>query len=306
MRDQTVYEKEPEKLLFDTWFQGYREAASYLEEHGVAEGELDAWYLLEAVTGMSKTEFLLHREEPLESGQAGQIQEYLRLIEERAKRIPLSYLTGWRNFCGLEFAVNAAVLIPRQDTECLVEAVLPYTKEARILDLCTGSGCIAISLAILGEPASVTGTDISEAALEVAKSNGERLLKEKQQKLHWIQSDLFRQIEGKFDLIVSNPPYIASRVIETLEPEVKDFEPRLALDGEEDGLAFYKRILAEASFYLNEGGRLAFEIGYDQGHAVSGWMRQQGFDGVEVIKDLAGLDRIVIGQKHNPQKKKES
>lgn len=305
MRYRADSGQKSEEMPARTWFQVYREAVSCLKGSGVAEAELDAWYLLEAVTGMSRTDFLLHREERLLMEEAGQVKEYNRLVAERARRIPLSYLTGRRNFCGLEFAVSEAVLIPRQDTECLVETVLPYTKDARILDLCTGSGCIAVSLAVLGSPYSVTGADISEAALAVARSNGERLLEEEKdrrsrqepERLSWIQSDLFGQIEGTFDIIVSNPPYIASGVIETLEPEVKEFEPRLALDGEEDGLSFYRRILAEAPSYLKEGGLLALEIGYDQGEIVSGWMRRQGFFQVQIIKDLAGLDRVVIGWK---------
>ncbi len=293
MRDQTVYEKEPEKLLFDTWFQGYREAASYLEEHGVAEGELDAWYLLEAVTGMSKTEFLVHREEPLESGQAGQIQEYLRLIEERAKRIPLSYLTGWRNFCGLEFAVNAAVLIPRQDTECLVEEALPYVRGKDVLDLCTGSGCIGISLAVLGGCRSVTLADLSQAALRVARENAHK----NQADVLFVQGDLFENIESTYDVIVANPPYIPTAEIGRLMPEVRDYEPLAALDGAEDGLHFYYRIIGESSRYLQFGGRLCFETGYNQGKAVRSYMEHSGYTDVEIKKDLAGLDRIVTGRR---------
>ena len=313
------------------WQEKYREAAGVLTAAGVAEAELDAWYLLEFVTGMSRTEYLMHREEPFlvlqgqpeQSGRTGQpgqperwvgqqaqIARFDGLVAERAKRIPLSYLTGWRNFCGLEFAVNDAVLIPRQDTECLVEELLPYTKGARILDMCTGSGCIAVSLAVLGQPLSVTGADISERALAVAESNGERLLAEKAVKqkqmdalpeLRWQKSDLFEQVDGEYDIIVSNPPYIQSSVIDTLEPEVRDHEPRLALDGREDGLYFYRRLVKEAPEYLVKGGILAFEIGYDQGEAVSELMREQGLEQVRVIRDLAGMDRIVTGRNGEKQ-----
>lgn len=276
-----------------TWYQAYRKAVCRLEKNGVPEAELDAWYLLEFVTGMTRTDFLLHREEELDGVQLEQEKEYARLIQKRAKRIPLSYITGFRNFCGLEFVVNETVLIPRQDTECLVEWLLPYTNHARILDLCTGSGCIAITLAAFGTPLSVIGTDLSEQALAVAKSNGERLLAGKN--LSWIQSDLFEQVEGLFDIIVSNPPYIKSKVIETLEPEVRDYEPHTALDGSADGLLFYRRILAEVSNYLKPGGLLAFEIGFDQGEAVQKLMQEHGFTQVQVRKDLAGMDRIVAG-----------
>ena len=275
-----------------TWLEAYRQAIKDLTDLGVAEAELDSWYLLEAVTGMSRTDFLMRRGDILKEEQLPQLARFQELVARRGQRIPLSYLTGWRNFCGLEFAVNEAVLIPRQDTECLVEALLPKAKDAEILDMCTGSGCIAISLAVLGKAAAVTGVDISEAALAVAKSNGERLAPN----VRFLQSDLFEQVEGRYDIIVSNPPYIQSEVIETLEPEVKDHEPRLALDGTADGLYFYRRIVELAPQYLREGGTLAFEIGYDQGLDVSELMRNQGFVDVIVKPDLTGLDRVVLGR----------
>lgn len=275
-----------------TWQQASRAAIARLQEQGIAEADLDTWYLLEAVTGMSRTDFLLRRGDMLTEEQMPQLARFQELVELRAQRIPLSYLTGWRYFCGLEFAVNEDVLIPRQDTECLVEALLPLAQDARILDMCTGSGCIAISLAVLGRAGAVTGVDVSEPALAVARSNGERLAPG----VRFVHSDLFEQVEGRYDIIVSNPPYIQSEVIETLEPEVKDHEPRLALDGTADGLYFYRRIVSEAPQYLQEGGTLAFEIGYDQGPAVSGLMRERGFTDVRVQQDLAGLDRVVLGQ----------
>ena len=275
-----------------TWQEAYRQAIKDLTDFGVAEAELDSWYLLEAVTGWSRTDFLMRRGDALTEEQLPLLERFQELVRRRGERIPLSYLTGWRNFCGLEFAVNEAVLIPRQDTECLVEALLPKAKGAEILDMCTGSGCIAISLSVLGKAAAVTGVDISEAALAVAKSNGERLAPG----VRFLQSDLFEQVEGRFDIIVSNPPYIQSEVIETLEPEVKDHEPRLALDGTADGLFFYRRIVELAPQYLREGGTLAFEIGYDQGQDVSELMRNQGFVDVIVKPDLTGLDRVVLGR----------
>lgn len=274
------------------WQEASRWAVKYLQEHDVAEAELDAWYLLESVTGMSRTDFLMRRGDPFTEEQLPQLERFQELVERRGERIPLSYLTGWRYFCGMEFAVNEAVLIPRQDTECLVEALLPQAKGADILDMCTGSGCIAISLAVLGKAAAVTGVDISESALAVAGRNGERLAPE----VRFLRSDLFEQVEGRYDIIVSNPPYIQSEVIETLEPEVRDHEPRLALDGTADGLYFYRRIVEEAPLYLREGGTLAFEIGYDQGSDVAALMEEKGFRDVMVKPDLAGLDRIVLGR----------
>ena len=281
------------------WYETYRKAVTRLTEAGVTEAELDAWYLLEHVSGMSRTDYLMRRMEEFRPEQQEQILRYEHLIEERAKRIPLSYLTGWRNFCGLDFAVNEAVLIPRQDTECLVEELLPYTKGKRVLDMCTGSGCIAISLAVLGHAEMITGVDISEKALAVARGNGERLLADRAEsvKQQWIQSDLFEKVEGTYDIIVSNPPYIQSKVIETLEPEVRDYEPRLALDGTEDGLLFYRKITAQAAEYLSPDGLLAFEIGYDQGADVAALMTEQGYREVRVVRDLAGMDRIVMGHR---------
>jgi len=237
-----------------------------------------------------------------------------QLLEQRKKRIPLQQITGQQEFCGLTFKVNEHVLIPRQDTEILVEAALKKSRPGmHLLDMCTGSGCILISLLSMGKDLTGVGVDISKEALAVARENAMQLLaKEKQPE--FLQGDLFaafgsRQMEAEpqqyetksgrqlqFDMVVSNPPYIESAVIETLMPEVKEYEPRTALDGSEDGLLFYRRIAAECMPYLKENGYLMFEIGCNQAEAVSSLMAAD-FTDIEVIKDYAGLDRVVLGRK---------
>ena len=198
---------------------------------------------------------------------------------------------------GLTFAVNEHVLIPRQDTEILVEDVLKELHDGmRELDLCTGSGCILLSLLHYSNACEGLGVDLSADALEVAEQNAETLLDAvNADRVHFLQSDLFDKVEGKFEIIVSNPPYIASAEVEKLMPVVRDHEPRMALDGTEDGLHFYRRIIEEAGKHLVSSGMLFFEIGYDQGQAVSELMRTEGYREVQVVQDYAGLDRVVFG-----------
>ena len=240
--------------------QLYESGRKKLEESGVPDAALDARLLLLEAFDLNFASFLTGRDRPIFKQAIGGEEEIYRLkqaaeryeqtILARAQRIPLQHLTGSQCFMGLEFKVNEWVLIPRQDTETLVERVLEEhtDKNSAILDVCTGSGCIAISLAKLGRYRSVTALDISKEALKVAEANRERILGEEKERLRLIKSDMFEGLEPKaqFDVIVSNPPYIPSKVIEGLEPEVRDHEPRLALDGEEDGLKFY-RILADTT-----------------------------------------------------------
>ncbi len=296
-----------------TWRDLLTAACDRLRQVGVPEAEADAWQLFSECFGMSRATYFLRRDE--QSSDIRQFEDYIRLREQR---IPLQQITGHQEFMGLDFQINEHVLIPRQDTEVLVETVLEELKSGavragnltardqkrsqesgrieettplRILDMCAGSGCIGISLERLASvPVSVLGADISEKALEVAEANGKRLGCERYQVC---KSDLFEQIDGQFEVIVSNPPYIATAVIDTLDREVKDHEPRLALDGEADGLTFYRRLAAETPRYLTDGGRVYFEIGYDQGEAVSELLRKARFSKIRVIRDLAGLDRVV-------------
>ena len=277
-----------------TYRECYEQGCRTLQAAGIEEATLDARLLLEAVCGTDRNDLLAHGEQPVMS-QAE--EKYLNWIRQRAEHIPLQQLTGEQDFMGLTFSVNEHVLIPRQDTEILVEEVLKELHDRmRILDMCTGSGCILLSLLHYSNDCEGLGVDLSAEALEVAERNVLKVLTpEKAEHAHFLQSDLFEKVEGKFEIIVSNPPYIASAEVEKLMPEVRDHEPRMALDGTEDGLHFYRRIIKEAGKHLVNSGMLFFEIGYDQGQAVSELMRAQGYREVQVVQDYAGLDRVVLG-----------
>lgn len=276
----------------------YREGKEQLELSGVPDADLDAWYLLEFVTGISKARYYGNPEAGMEEEE---VLRYRDVIRQRAERIPLQHITGEQEFMGFSFQVNEHVLIPRQDTETLVEEALGVLKpKMEILDLCTGSGCILLSLLKLGEKQGIaglkgTGADISREALKVAEENGRRLEIPGDQ-LAWVRGDLFEKLEGPFDLLVSNPPYIPSGELSGLQEEVRLHDPALALDGREDGLYFYRRIAAEAGKYLRDGAFLMLEIGWDQGEAVRGLLEAAGYREVEVKKDLSGNDRVVRGR----------
>lgn len=274
-----------------TWQNALRQGEQLLAEMHIDNAAVDAWYLLEYCGEIDRTWFLLNRGEEIPDTIYRRYQE---LLNKRSLHIPLQHLTGEQEFMGLPFHVNKYVLIPRQDTEILVEEVLKIVKKGdRVLDLCTGSGCIIISIAKMAEQISGIGIDLSDQALLVAKENARRL----QADVSFLQSDLFEQVTGEFDCIVSNPPYIATAEIDTLMEEVRCNEPRMALDGMEDGLFFYRKILKESAAYLKKGGWLCFEIGCDQAKDVSEMMRAAGYQNRKVIKDLAGLDRVVMGQR---------
>lgn len=277
-----------------TYRECYEQGCRTLQAAGIEEAALDARLLLEAVCGTDRNDLLVHGEQPV----APEAEEkYLNWIRQRAEHIPLQQLTGEQGFMGLTFSVNEHVLIPRQDTEILVEEVLKELHDGmRVLDMCTGSGCILLSLLHYSNDCEGLGVDLSAEALEVAGRNVLKVFTpEKAEHAHFLQSDLFEKVEGKFEIIVSNPPYIASAEVEKLMPEVRDHEPRMALDGTEDGLYFYRRIIEEAGKHLVSSGMLFFEIGYDQGQAVSELMRTEGYCDVQVVQDYAGLDRVVFG-----------
>lgn len=273
------------------------EGVKVLTEAGIEEATLDARYLLFEVFHTDMTHFLLDRGRGIsEDDQVlDQVKQYRLMIEKRSQRIPLQHITGSREFMGLEFYVNEHVLIPRQDTETLVELILKDYKGRKpvILDMCTGSGCIAISLSKIGGFNNVTAVDLSKEALKVAKRNADVLLGPG--RITLIESDLFQAIEpeSRFDIIVSNPPYIPTEIIKELQPEVRNFEPMLALDGREDGLFFYRQLVSEGRRFLNPGGSIYFEIGYDQAESVSALLEDAGFAEIRVVKDAAGLDRVV-------------
>lgn len=270
--------------------EAYETGKGALAAAGIEEAELDARLLLEEICGTDRNTLLVHGDRNVTEEELAQYKE---MLEKRSVHIPLQQIIGRQSFMGLDFYVDENVLIPRQDTELLVEEALKELHDGmRILDMCTGSGCILLSLLKYSNDCEGIGADISEEALKVAERNRVQLgLKN----AAFIRSDLFEAVEGKFDLLVSNPPYICSDVIDTLMPEVREHEPRQALDGSADGLHFYRRILAECRTYLKPGGILLFEIGYDQGEAVKRLMEENGFLEVEVKKDYGGLDRVVLG-----------
>lgn len=345
---------------FKIWADVLNYGKKILKNAGIVEADLDAWYLFGQIFGISRAQYFLCARENiagstaqkiavqeqhgdlLESGNALECAElwlkeklsaYENALKKRAARIPLQQIIGQQEFMGLSFFVNEHVLIPRQDTETLVELVLQEQKDKdiSILDMCTGSGCIAVSLKKLGGYAHVEGADISEEALKVAKRNSEEILENndvnndavnsRTEQIHQNKQDnseermvsevrrvsqtgvtfrhsdmfsSFRETE-QFNVIVSNPPYIPSAVIEELEPEVRDHEPRGALDGTADGLCFYRILAEECAKHLTPGGYVYFEIGYDQGMAVKELLDIHGFKDTRVIQDLTGKDRVVCG-----------
>ena len=353
---------------FKIWADVLNYGKKILKNAGIAEADLDAWYLLEQIFGISRAQYFLCARENIAGStaqkmaaqeQAGnslesknaldrvelwlkeKLSAYENTLEKRASRIPLQQILGQQEFMGLTFFVNEHVLIPRQDTETLVELVLNEQKDKNvsILDMCTGSGCIAVSLKKLGGYACVEGADISEEALKVAKRNSEEILENNdvnndavgsrteqiqnctnltnnqnkqdnseermvsevrtvpQTGVIFRRSDMFSAFPEteRFNVIVSNPPYIPSAVIEELEPEVRDHEPRGALDGTADGLYFYRILAEECAKHLTPGGHVYFEIGYDQGMAVKELLDNHGFKDTRVIQDLTGKDRVVCG-----------
>ena len=271
-----------------------------LEQAKILEFDLDARLLLEYICHTNRNTLLVHGDRIVTMEEE---ESYREAIALRKRRIPLQHITGVQEFMGLEFKVNKHVLCPRQDTECLVEEVMRYLHDGnRILDMCTGTGCILLSLLHYSNHCSGIGVDISKEALQVAGENAKTIAGMKRSNpwsedtIKLVCSDLFTEIpDEKFDIIVSNPPYIASSVIPTLMEEVRVHEPIMALDGMEDGLFFYRRIIEEGHKHLNKEGMLFFEIGYDQAEAVSCLMREAGFQEVTVVKDFAGLDRVVYG-----------
>ena len=289
-----------------------------LVEAGVEEEEaaLEVRLLLQESFSLNTASYLLRKQESLckadrEKVEAagieqteilGKLHSFFENFEKRRRRIPLAQILGRQSFYGLDFFVNEDVLIPRADTECLVDLVLEdYAELAKqtgspslnILDLCTGSGCIGISVAKHLPYQELLLVDLSEKALAVAKKNAEKHLGEN---VTLLQSDLLTGVQGKkFSLLLSNPPYIVSRVIPGLDREVSEYEPKMALDGGEDGLVFYRRIAKEAKAVLLPGARLYLEIGYDQGESVKDIFQKEGYEAVEVFPDLSGNPRVLRG-----------
>ena len=278
----------------------YNKACRMLEETGVPDAAYDAFRLIQFITGIDRSDLIADGERQIDDRQT---EKCLRLLKKRATRIPLQHLTGETEFMGLSFTVNPDVLIPRPDTEILVETALEKAAGKRggnILDIGCGSGCVLISLLhYLNHGSSEplwkgVGSDISSSVLKTARINGKR--NHQEALITWVQSDLFEEIPSEtYTLIVSNPPYIPSDVIEELEPEVRCHDPIRALDGGEDGLSFYRQMIPRASRYLGPEGWLIVEIGFDQKAPVAELFSQHGFSGIECRRDLAGLDRVIAG-----------
>lgn len=274
------------------------QAAIQLKEAGIEENQIDSWLLAEHFLGVSRQDIFLDPQKKISEADA---EKYMQKVQLRLNHIPLQHITGHQQFLDFDFLVDENVLIPRPETELLVEQAVSYInnelyneKETiKVLDMCTGSGCIAISVDRLCEKADVTAVDISEKALETAKENNDR----NNGNVSFVKSDLFENIKEKYDIIISNPPYIPSGDMEELMEEVRDHEPHLALDGSDDGLKFYRKICKMAREFLNDEGKIFFEIGYDQGETVPELLRMNNFTNIEVLKDFAGNDRMVIARK---------
>ena len=278
--------------------QTYRDAVRYgarvLANAHIDNADYDALELLLYITGIDRTRYLIDATRQLDDVS---LKRYLEVVTKRAHHVPLQHIMGYTYFYGRKYMVNEHVLIPRQDTEILVSEVIKVAKDGYdILDMCTGSGCIGITLAKKFPDSNVTGVDISDKALAVAWKNKCNLDADN---IDFIQSDLFAALgaDRRYDIIVSNPPYIPTKVIEGLQDEVRLHDPMLALDGTEDGLMFYRRITDKSGDYLKMNGYLCYEIGAEQAADVSDIMKQAGFKDIVVVKDLAGLDRVVMGKK---------
>lgn len=263
---------------------------SELKAAGIESFSIDSQLIVSEALGIEKIQLVTHNTDEISDDKLNIIKEY---ASRRIKREPMQYILGHCEFMGLDFRVDRNTLIPRADTENIVEEAISIIKEKgykTVLDIGTGSGAIAVSIGKYTD-AEITAVDISKSALAVAEENAQK----NNVSVNFIESDLFENVEDSFDLIVSNPPYIESAVIDTLDSQVKDFEPLSALDGGVDGLSFYRKIIAELPRFLKKRGCIIFEIGYNQGYALSGMLKENSFKDIKIKKDLAGLDRVVTG-----------
>lgn len=269
-----------------------KDAIQQLEKANIADATVDSWLLSEEILNVKKQNYYMNMGITVNEELAA---KYKEAVNKRAEHIPLQHIIGYQQFLDYKILVNENVLIPRPETELLVEKVTDFigNNEMKVLDMCTGSGCIAIAVDKMCDKASVVGADISKDALKVAVKNNAL----NHANVEFTKSDMFSNIEGKYDVIVSNPPYIPTKDVVELEQEVKEHDPLLALDGSDDGLKFYRIISKNAVEYLREKGMLFLEIGYDQGKTVPDLLKNNGFTNIKVFKDLSGLDRMVVAGK---------
>ncbi len=269
-----------------------KEAKDYLLKRDIDDAGRDVYILAEDLLNMDRRDILLNPNKHIEDELT---KKFIESVKLRGNHIPIQHITGHQEFMGIDFEVNENVLIPRFDTEILVEQALSFLSDRNdnvdVLDMCTGSGCIAITVDKMCSNATVDACDISPKALAVAKKNNEK----NHCDVNFIESDLFENITKKYDLFLSNPPYIETEEIKKLDAEVKLHDPMLALDGHEDGLFFYKKIIGKLPMHLKDGAKAIFEIGYNQSAAVESLLKDNDFINVITVKDLAGLDRVVMG-----------
>lgn len=265
----------------------------YLSSENIDTAVLDAQLLLMYVLNLSRVQILAHKELKIDYDKQSQ---YINLLKQRANRKPIQYIIGKKEFMSLEFEVNDKTLIPRNDTEILVETILNNYNIEYIMDMGTGTGCIAISLLYYNKNMKAVVVDINEEILNLARINA--IKHRVQDRIEFIKSDLFESVPNyKFDAIVSNPPYIPSDEIVNLMADVKDYEPKSALDGGYDGLDFYRKITSKAMHFIKENGFIFYEIGYNQTQEVSQIMIENGLENIKIINDLASLPRVIVGNK---------
>jgi release factor glutamine methyltransferase len=278
-------------------FQALASGSSILKKAGSSSPRLDAELILGFVLNWDRIKIMTEGESELSGAE---YESFLRYIEDRAKGMPIAYITGHKEFMGLDFYIEPGVLIPRADTEVIAETVIRECKsidgQVSIADVGCGSGAIGISIAHYVKYAFVTMMDISDSAVEISNKNAD--LNHVKERVKIIKGNLMEPVaKEEFDFVVSNPPYIRTDVIQSLQRDVRDFEPHIALDGGRDGLKYYRQITMSASNCIKAGGMLVYEIGFDQGKAVADIMLRAGFSNINVLKDLAGMDRCIIGKK---------
>jgi release factor glutamine methyltransferase len=281
--------------------EAIKKAKLTLSAHGVDNAMLDAEVLLRFILGKDRTWVITHANEPLDAERS---RHFAEVVDRRATREPLQYITGKQEFCGIEFIVTPDVLIPRPETELVVESAIRTAGKRQgltVIDLCTGSGCIAVSLAKELPGARIFATDVSEKALSVARENARR--QDVSDRIRFVEGDLFEplaefDIRGKVDILTANPPYIRSGDLRGLQPEVRDFEPEIALIAGPRGKELHQKIIDRAPAFLKKHGSLIMEMGEGQADALAKIVSESGsYESPEILKDLAGIERVIVARK---------